>query len=129
MNYYGNIPSNDPKYKFMPVSAEMMRKNMDTIMQSTNGFQTGNNSSNNKSKTRDSLQKVIDSGIFNITGNNSIGENYKFQTWSTLRNKILNESDGNKAKDNLYEVVSSTVDQMSAWYNSNRNFKEQGGIL
>lgn len=123
--FNGKISDGIPGYKVRPVTYKMMKENLKYLQEKGRLDNMGNNDFKNSKTT---LDKVKNNGGFPENGS-EVGENYNFNTWANLRRKIKENKVNNDAKENLYGVLSETVDQMAKHYKKERNFNESGGFL
>ena len=112
-------------YKARPVTYQMMVNNLDHLKQ--NGLLL-NDKNNDYKNTKNTLEKVKSSNTFSSAGS-YVGENYTYALWDKLRASIKDNKKNNDAKENLYDVLSKTVDKMGGHYNRERNFNQSGGFL
>ena len=125
--YIGKINSvgESNAYRVRPVTYQMLKNNLEYVKQ--NGLLL-NNKGNDYKNTRDTLENVNNDGSFPVNGS-EVGENYKFNTWANLREIIRDNKKNNDAKENLFDVLNRTVDQLGSHYNRERNFKQSGGYI
>ena len=131
-------------YKAFPISYKMLKNNFDYIDDKRKSdFPHDGNLAR---KATGLAIKTYMAGIIAIVQKSekssleeyNLNLNYNFGRWDKLRNTIknsfnippINKIPGkDQIKNNIYYVISETVNQIQSHYNENKNFNESGGYL
>ena len=82
-------------------------------------------------KYGDTLKKLnkMDPALYVPSGGSAGVTNYNFAYWGEWRASAKSNTNKGDKRDNIYETISKTAEQVLKHFRKEQNFKESGGLI